>query len=931
MNLRSLCLLTALAASQALAQANLDIVPMPRECQLRNGAFAPERQNLYCADNRQCQIGAEEISAAIRDLQGEPGHILPIPNVARPGIYLLTRNETDKSALPQEVLDSINAKDPGPQGYTILIRENIAVIVGSDSVGALYGAYTFRQMLRGRPGAISVPLADICDWPDFRFRSQVEFRPARNAADLEKQKQLIDIWVRFKLNILHVNFYMNEDLRNYSDEEKKFLRASNEYAVERGFYPYFRRTTAVAFAPRDAELIKELNDYHNKDSYYSWTRDDLNLAIATRVMEFCRDTGFRMLFLHPIDGGAIFDPEMWMQRGEAAKRQWKDDERWKASARIFNIWAQERHRICPELILSAPFYPYSPYYADFEQWGGKISRELWRQNSIDYWEKMNQAVDPAWIPMTWMANRHYMDLYRKSWEGRAIWLYTHSFISTGIFGTWHRIAKTNYYGNPQDIYSLNGGMSTLGSTSWLNPICTGEFTWNTEAPGAGELEGTLYFDAETDFHGPPEIMQEWVPRASRALYGQELGNLLAPLFNTGIQPMYIDDPGYGMHLINKYRLTPLADTDPASQQANENNPHLKLDDSVERMQHQVKATGAALAPLQQALPLIRALDHARQEKLAFYYRRLPVWHLIAKARTACYQAREACKLGENQQAMTILKAALQEFQNDLSLAEKMNAEVKDLPDVRAFSLTRPERDALHGITTTPPLVKAMLEEELATAAIVLRPRRVGPVIKVGIYKGYGAKGTLEFFSDFKNLQAELIESLSLSNLVKYDCVFLMQTSSVSKEDVFGQLKDYIEKGGGGVVFQHDLCGYTRAPWGAMTPFAHNSPGIAKYKESRRVVVKQRHPVTANLRPGTELEHSYYDHLSPQPGPAGIVLAEDLDGDPVLVAGESGAGKVLFDGNVNILPDDSEAKLSDANAVFAQGAVEWITGVKLVRE
>ncbi|NLF92790.1 MAG: hypothetical protein GX564_02785, partial [Oligosphaeraceae bacterium] len=431
MHLRPFCLLTMLAATLAVAQVNLDVVPAPRECQLRTGSFALEGQNLYCAETRQCQIGAAEISAAIRALQGEAGGILPLPAEARSGVYLLTRAEVGKLALPQEIINGINAKDPGPQGYTILIREDIAVIAGSDPVGALYGAYTFRQMIGGQPGAISVPLADIRDWPDFHFRSQVGFRPARSAADLEKQKKLIDIWARFKLNILHVNFYMDEDLRNYSEEEKKFLQASNEYAVERGFYPFFRRNTAVAFAPRDAELIKELDDYHHKNSYFSWTRDDLNLAVAKRVVEFCRDTGFRMLFLHPIDGGAIYDPELWMKRGETAKRQWKDDERWKASARIFNIWAQERHRIYPELILSAPFYPYSPYYADFERWGGKVSRELWRQNSIDYWEKMNQAVDPAWIPMTWMANRHYMDLYRKSWEGRAIWLYTHSFISTG--------------------------------------------------------------------------------------------------------------------------------------------------------------------------------------------------------------------------------------------------------------------------------------------------------------------------------------------------------------------------------------------------------------------------------------------------------------------------------------------------------------------
>ena len=60
----------------------------------------------------------------------------------------------------------------------------------------------------------------------------------------------------------------------------------------------------------------------------------------------------------------------------------------------------------------------------------------------------------------------------------------------------------------------------------------------------------------------------------------------------------------------------------------------------------------------------------------------------------------------------------------------------------------------------------------------------------------------------------------------------------------------------------------------------------------------------------------------------IVLVEDQDGAPIVVAGAQGHGKVIFDGNVNLTVTDDDVLLTDFNAVLAQGAVEWMTGVKL---
>ena len=46
-----------------------------------------------------------------------------------------------------------------------------------------------------------------------------------------------------------------------------------------------------------------------------------------------------MLFVHPVDGGGAYDPERWSQRCDRCKKQFGDD-RWKASAHQFNLWAK---------------------------------------------------------------------------------------------------------------------------------------------------------------------------------------------------------------------------------------------------------------------------------------------------------------------------------------------------------------------------------------------------------------------------------------------------------------------------------------------------------------------------------------------------------------------------------------------------------------
>ena len=59
-----------------------------------------------------------------------------------------------------------------------------------------------------------------------------------------------------------------------------------------------------------------------------------------------------------------------------------------------------------------------------------------------------------------------------------------------------------------------------------------------------------------------------------------------------------------------------------------------------------------------------------------------------------------------------------------------------------------------------------------------------------------------------------------------------------------------------------------------------------------------------------------------------MIAEDDAGDPVVIAGTAGHGKVIFDGNVNLSAADGDDLLTGFNARLARGAVEWFTGVAL---
>jgi hypothetical protein len=288
-------------------------------------------------------------------------------------------------------------------------------------------------------------------------------------------------------------------------------------------------------------------------------------------------------------------------------------------------------------------------------------------------------------------------------------------------------------------------------------------------------------------------------------------------------------------------------------------------------------------------------------------------------------AAEKQREGAYKDAAAALEVGLKNFDEDFARVQDVITQTKGMRELMYFPLLHDRG----GVNPRPDKVKRLLEERLASASVVLKPRRPGKVLKVGIHKGLGMNGTKAYFDTFENVEAEIIESLSLAVLDRYDCVFILQTKSVDRADYFHSLPRYVREGGGTVVFQHDMCGRPgRNAFGEKTPFPEICPRAPGRKDAKTVVVKSAHRVLCGAKAGESSQHMYYDHLNPEPGPKGTVVAVDEAGDPVVVVGEAGAGKVVFDGNVNLTGSDGDELLTGFNARLARGALEWATGVAL---
>jgi len=198
-----------------------------------------------------------------------------------------------------------------------------------------------------------------------------------------------------------------------------------------------------------------------------------------------------------------------------------------------------------------------------------------------------------------------------------------------------------------------------------------------------------------------------------------------------------------------------------------------------------------------------------------------------------------------------------------------------------------------GLYASEDVFQGMTERKtIESPEVVLKvPDRPG--IKVGVYHGsFGAAALIGAISRHEAFNCFSLPRLDREALGKSDVVVISKTAAnVYFKHASELLRSWVE-GGGRLLLCFDAIGYRGHP-----PLF---PELGKGRTNPKgdvVRIAGEHPVTGGFKTGDEFIHAYTDHVQIEKGEQGAVLVTDEKGEPVVMAGEIGKGKVVLNGMI----------------------------------
>lgn len=250
------------------------IVPTPRRLKWGKGKLRlPRRMTIVLpagASGRQL-TGPRQLAQDLKRRWGIRTTIASGEKGPRPVVYVGWGRHRPPTVKPCKVEHA--------ESYTLSVTPKAAVVVGADERGAYYGLQTLRQMVCGDEQGPFIPVCEVEDWPDTKWRGWHSASPY-GPETIDDWQRVIEGWAALKYNVvvLEVNGRMKYD--SYPDVggglSKQQMRDLVQFARDHYLEPIPQLATFGHFGyvlrrPEYAHLGERM-----KKPDGSWTHSDFN-------------------------------------------------------------------------------------------------------------------------------------------------------------------------------------------------------------------------------------------------------------------------------------------------------------------------------------------------------------------------------------------------------------------------------------------------------------------------------------------------------------------------------------------------------------------------------------------------------------------------------------------------------------------------------
>ncbi len=172
---KAITCLVLLCSIEAGAQEKTLIFPIPQQLQIFDGTFVLDEAVSVIIPQNPNQHDLTLARLLVRELSNKYGIGLKIetradiPKDRKVVVMGSVQNPLIKSYCTGKKL-VLTQKDPGPEGYLLLVNDNAVIIGGSDDPGAFYGLQSLRQLIQSGNGR-NIQRVRVRDWPNFAFRA----------------------------------------------------------------------------------------------------------------------------------------------------------------------------------------------------------------------------------------------------------------------------------------------------------------------------------------------------------------------------------------------------------------------------------------------------------------------------------------------------------------------------------------------------------------------------------------------------------------------------------------------------------------------------------------------------------------------------------------------------------------------------------------